>query len=141
MRILLADDDKNFASILKQELEEENFMVDVVANGVEAVMNFIGKAYDFLLMDLKMPGLSGVDALKIIKKLKPDTPCITFSGKAGPAERAEAVECGAMSCLQKPFAISQLKEEIRNHISQIEGVISAPGMIGGSQNKVLLEPN
>ena len=71
MRILLADDDKNFASILKKELEEENFMVDVVANGVEAVMNFIGKAYDFLLMDLKMPRLSGVDALRIIKKISP----------------------------------------------------------------------
>jgi DNA-binding response OmpR family regulator len=123
MKILLADDDKNFASILKQELEDESFMVDVVGNGVEAVLNFIAKTYDFLLMDLKMPGLSGIDALKIIKKLKPDTPCITFSGKAGAEERAEAVECGAMSCLQKPFAISKLKEEIRNHIPQKEGAL------------------
>ena len=122
MRILLADDDKNFASVLKQELEDENFIVDLAANGVEAVMNFIGKAYDFVLMDLKMPRLSGIDALKIIKKIAPGIPCLTFSGMAGPKERAEAVECGAMKCLEKPFSISQLKEDIKNYIPKPEEI-------------------
>jgi DNA-binding NtrC family response regulator len=63
-----------------------------------------------------MPKLSGIDALKIIKKLTPDVPCIAFSGKAGASERAEAVQCGALKCLEKPFALSQLKEDIKKHL-------------------------
>ncbi len=59
MNILLAEDDKNFGLILKSELEEEHHRVDLVANGVEAVLSFINKAYDFVLLDLRMPRLSG----------------------------------------------------------------------------------
>ncbi len=116
--ILLADDDKNFGAILKRELEEDNFIVDLVGDGVEAVLNFIAKAYDFLLLDLKMPRLNGIDTLKIIKKLNPDVPVIAFSGMAGDRERAQAVECGAEECLPKPFEIARLKKEIAQHLKE-----------------------
>ncbi len=115
MRILLVDDDRNFISVLKQELEEKDFSVDLAANGVEAVLSSINGLYDFLLMDLRMPRLSGLDALKIIKRLRPDMPCITFSGAAGVSERTESIQNGAMKCLEKPFSITQLQEEIESY--------------------------
>jgi len=116
--ILLVDDDKNFAQILKVELEGEAYIVDVAHDGVEAVLNFIHKVYDFVLLDIKMPRLSGIDALKIIKKLNPHVPAITFSGNAGKTEMAEALNCGAVECLAKPFEMGDLKTHIRNNVSK-----------------------
>lgn len=108
--ILLIEDDKNFGQILKDELEEERYTVDLVHDGVEGVLSFIAKAHDFVLLDLKMPRLPGTGALRIIKKLNPFVTAVTFSGNAGSAEMAEAVECGAIECLAKPFEIERLKE-------------------------------
>ena len=115
VNILLADDDKNFGLILKSELEEDHHRVDLVPNGVEAVLNFIKKPYDFVLLDLRMPRLSGTDALRIIKNLSPQVPVITFSGNAGRSEMAETLQCGAIKCFSKPFAIAELKEDIKNY--------------------------
>jgi two-component system, OmpR family, response regulator len=117
LNILLAEDDRNFGSILKSELEQESHCVDLVANGVDAVLNFISKAYDFVLLDLRMPRLGGTDALRIIKNLNPHVPAITFSGHAGSKEMEETLECGALKCFTKPFSISQLKDEIKEYFS------------------------
>lgn len=110
--ILLADDDQNFATILRKELEEENLQVDHVSNGVEAILKCIANPYDCVLLDLVMPGVDGLSALKIIKSLKPDTPVITISGRVGSKEMLESLACGAHSCLKKPFKIEDLKREI-----------------------------
>lgn len=118
-RILLADDDHNFATILKLELEEEHHQVDYVPNGVEAILKCIANPYDCVLLDLVMPGLGGLDALKIIKRLRPETPVITISGKAGPKEMSESLSCGAQKCLKKPFNIEDLQREV--HTLRKEG--------------------
>jgi two-component system response regulator AtoC len=115
-KILLADDDKNFNTVLKNELEEEKHAVDAVSDGVEAVLHFIDNIYDFVLLDIRMPRLNGIDALRIIKSINPHVPAITFSGKAGDLEMGESLKCGAIKCLGKPFGIAQLKNDIKNHV-------------------------
>lgn len=115
MKILLADDDRNFGTVLKNELEGERHAVDVVSDGVEAVLRFINSVYDFVLLDIRMPRLSGIDALRIIKKINPDVPAITFSGKAGDLEMAESLKYGAIKCFRKPFEIAQIKDSIKNY--------------------------
>jgi DNA-binding response OmpR family regulator len=117
LNILLADDDKNFGLILKSELEEEHHRVDLVSNGVEAVLSFLDNLYDFVLLDLRMPRLSGTDALRIIKNINPEVPAITFSGNAGKSEMSDTLQCGAIKCLSKPFSIGQLKDELRIYSS------------------------
>jgi DNA-binding response OmpR family regulator len=112
VKILLADDDNNFGTVLKNELEEDRHAVDVVHDGVEAVLRFINNVYDFVLLDLRMPRLNGIDVLRIIKTINPDTPAITFSGKAGDVEMKESLNCGAIRCFKKPFEIAQIKSEI-----------------------------
>lgn len=117
MRILLADDDYNFGYVLKKELEERNFIVDVVNNGVDAVLNFIKGDYGFLLLDIIMPCLNGLDALKIIKTLKgskainPQAQIITFSVESD-KYRDESIELGAVRCIGKPFSIEALSQFI-----------------------------
>ena len=116
MRILLADDDKNFGFIMKSELEDAGYSVDIVNDGVEALMSFIENDYKLVLLDLRMPALNGIDTLKVIKKLNNTVPAITFSSIAGDKEKAESIKAGALKCFSKPFEISKLKMEIGKHI-------------------------
>jgi DNA-binding response OmpR family regulator len=116
MHILLAEDDKNFGQVLKKELEEERYSIDLVQDGLEAVLGFIDKSYDLVLLDIAMPRLDGISALRIIKKVRPQVPVITFSGNAGSEKMEEAIRNGAMNCLTKPFKIDKLKELIRKQI-------------------------
>ena len=118
VRILLAEDDKNFGFILKGALEEDGLSVQLVPDGVEAVAAFIDKPYDFVLLDIKMPKLDGINALRLIKKIKPDVLALTFSGNAGSAEMLDSIKAGSNKCLIKPFQISELKDEIHKYLKQ-----------------------
>jgi DNA-binding response OmpR family regulator len=115
MKILIVEDDKNFGFVLKGELESAGYSAELAADGVEGVLKFIDGRYDFVLLDIKMPRLDGINALKIMKKMRPEVPAITYSGNAGSGETAESVRAGAIRCLTKPFEISQLKDEIRKY--------------------------
>ena len=118
MNILLAEDDRAFGTILKRELEDDGYTIDLVHDGVEAVLKAIENNYGFVILDIKMPRLDGIHALKIIKKLYPSIPAITISGNAGNGEMADSVRVGALRCFTKPFVIEQLKCDIRQHISR-----------------------
>ena len=113
MRILLADDDNRFGPVLRNELEAENYYVDLVSNGYEAVLRVLdGNKYDVVLLDIMMPLLDGRCALSIIKRLDPEIPVITFSGGAGKQEINDSLRLGAVKCLSKPFEIKELKYHI-----------------------------
>jgi two-component system response regulator AtoC len=115
-RILLAEDDKNFGFVLKGALEEDGLSVDLVPDGVEAVAAFMDKPYDFVLLDIKMPKLDGISALRLIKKVRPDVPSLTFSGNAGSTEMLDSIKAGSHRCLAKPFQLSELKDEIKKYL-------------------------
>jgi CheY-like chemotaxis protein len=119
MKILLAEDDKNFGIVLRGELEHDGNTVDIAYDGVEAVINFISKPeYDFIILDIKMPRLDGINALRIIRKLDPAVPAVTISGNAGSGEMLESISAGAIRCLTKPFEIAQLKAEMQKHAAR-----------------------
>lgn len=118
MNILIVEDEKNFSYVLKGELEEAGFSVDLAPDGVEAVLKFIEREYDFVVLDIKMPKLDGINALRIMKKLRPGVPAVTYSGNAGSGEMAESVRAGALRCLTKPFPIAQLREEVEKYRSR-----------------------
>ena len=113
IRILLADDDNNFGYVMKKELEEHDFTVDIVNDGVEAILNFVEMDYGFILLDIKMPRLNGMDTLKIMKTLKiskainPQVQVIIFSGE-NDDYREEALRAGAVRYISKPFNIEAL---------------------------------
>jgi len=122
MNILIAEDDRNFGKILKTELQEEGYTIELVNDGVEAVLRCIDEKYDFLVFDIKMPKLDGINALRIIKRMNPRIPAVTISGNAGSGEMAESVKVGAIRCLTKPFEIAQLKQEIKKQVARQSGV-------------------
>jgi DNA-binding response OmpR family regulator len=113
LNILLAEDDKNFGIVLKNELEEEGYSVSLINDGVEAVLNFIEEPYDLVLIDIKMPKLDGISAMKIIKKLKPAVPVIIFSGNTGFNYIEEMLKMGVIRYFLKPFEMEDLKKCIK----------------------------
>ncbi|MHB8836690.1 MAG: response regulator [Candidatus Methylomirabilia bacterium] len=122
MRILLAEDDRNFGRLVDTELSENGHEVDLVTDGVEAVLRCIDREYDFALLDIKMPRLDGINALRIIKRLRPGLPAITYSGNAGSGEMAESIRAGAVRCLTKPLSIARLLEEIEGYAARRQRV-------------------
>ena len=115
MNILLAEDDRNLGIVVESELEEDGYAVDLVNDGVGAVLKSLEKSYNFYF-DMKMPKLDGIHALRIIKKLDRYLPAIPFSGNAGQDEIADVLEAGAIGYLTKPFEIEELKESIKKQV-------------------------
>jgi DNA-binding response OmpR family regulator len=121
MKIIIAEDDKNFGYVLKGELEAAGYEADLAADGVEAVLKVIDQPYDFALLDITMPRLDGINCLRIMKRMRPGLPAITYSGNAGSGEMGESVKAGAIRCLTKPFEIAQVTEEIGKYLARRRG--------------------
>lgn len=109
IRILIADDDKNLRRILVSELSESNFEISETDSGIKAMDLLEKDEYDVLLLDLNMPGFSGIDVLKKMKTLEITTEAIILTGHATVSTAVEAMKLGAYDYLTKPFKIEELK--------------------------------
>jgi len=79
IRILLVDDEEHIRLLFKEELEEEGYLIDLASNGFEAIEKVRGERFDLVVLDIKMPGMDGIQALSEIKKLDKDQPVILCS--------------------------------------------------------------
>jgi CheY-like chemotaxis protein len=79
VRLLVVDDEENIRFLFKEELEEEGYEVDVASNGFEALEKIKKAAFGLVILDIKMPGMSGIQALNEIKNVNKDLPVILCS--------------------------------------------------------------
>lgn len=115
MRILLAEDETAIAGFLKEGLEEEGFAVDVANNGRQALdmaMDNLNE-YDIFLLDWMIPGISGIDICRNIRKENKTVPIIFLTAKDTVDDTVFALEAGANDYLKKPFAFEELLARIR----------------------------
>ena len=110
--VLVVDDEPVVANLIGRQIAADGYQVDIAGDGVEAVLKYIQKDYEFVVLDIAMPRLKGSDALRIMKAVKPHVPVVTVTGQVGRGEMAETVESGALACLAKPFTIQQLRDAI-----------------------------
>jgi DNA-binding NtrC family response regulator len=108
VKVLVADDDKNLRNVLMSELFDEGFDVDETDNGMKTVDLLEKNEYDVLLLDLNMPGLSGMDVLDKIKDLEISTEVVILTAYATVSTAVEAMKLGAYDYLTKPFQIEEL---------------------------------
>lgn len=113
MRILVAEDDVPFADFLCQQLQEEQFSVRVVRDGLEAQRLASEQPFDLVLLDLGLPGAPGLDVLRVIRAKKPDLPVLIVTGAALVEERVRGLDAGADDYLSKPFVFAELSARIR----------------------------
>jgi len=79
IRILLVDDEEHIRLLFKEELEEEGYLIDLASNGFEAIEKVKAQRFDLVVLDIKMPGMDGIQALNEIKKLNKDQHVILCS--------------------------------------------------------------
>ncbi|MDP0492051.1 MAG: glycosyltransferase [Verrucomicrobiota bacterium JB023] len=114
-KILLADDEDIVRRLGAMVLKKENYEVDVVDTG-EAAMSAMGEDYDAVLLDIYMPGLSGLEVLPKLKKLAPHTQVVVLSGSERAKDGAEAIKAGAFDFLSKPIQRDELAETLERAV-------------------------
>ncbi len=109
IHFLLVDDEKSFVETLALRLQERGFEVECAFSGEEAMERLKGdQSIDVVVLDRKMPGLDGVQAMKMIKKAQPLVEVILLTGYSDIASAVDAVRHGAFDYLEKPCEIDQL---------------------------------
>ncbi|MDQ7824478.1 MAG: response regulator [Candidatus Eremiobacteraeota bacterium] len=117
-RLLLVDDEKDFARSLKLYLEMENYEVDMVNSGSEALVKAENNSYHLVISDILMPEMDGYELRKKLRTI-PGTkkvPIILLTAKEADVESLKEIHDGATSFIMKPFEHTLLLDEIKNLI-------------------------
>ena len=113
MRILFAEDDRDLSRAVKALLEHSGYAVDVVDNGLDALDYAGSGAYDGMILDWMMPGLSGVQVLEKLRGRGNAAPCLMLTARDAVEDRVTGLDAGADDYLAKPFATSELLARVR----------------------------
>ena len=115
--ILVVDDDEGIRSLVKRYLNEKKYLVTTASNAENALEKIKIIKFDLIILDIMMPGKSGLDFLNQNKEYI-DTPVILLTAKGEPDERIEGLEMGADDYLPKPFEPKELDLRIKNIINK-----------------------
>lgn len=110
--VLLVDDEEQFLKVLSQRLEGRGIKVDTSTSGEDALQKVEGKSFDAIVLDLAMPGMSGIETLKRIRKENPDLQIIMLTGHGSVEKGVEAIKAGAVDFLEKPADMNKIMEKI-----------------------------
>lgn len=113
MKVLLVDDEKEMVSALAERLSFRDVDAEYVTCGKDAIALLGDNHFDVLVLDVKMPGLSGLETMEEIQKIKPEAKIIFLTGHGSTSDRKACKEAGASSYLMKPINIEVLIKEIK----------------------------
>lgn len=112
-KILLVDDEKDFIEALGERMENRGMNVSTTTSAKDAIKMVEEEPYDAIILDLQMPEMDGIEALKAIKKKNPDMQVILLTGHATVEKGIEAMKLGAMDLIEKPADIEIIAEKIK----------------------------
>ena len=113
MRILVVEDEHKVASFIARALREEAYAVDVAATGQKALELVLDARYDVILLDIRLPGLSGIEVCRELRQSGVETPILMLTARSLVPQRVEGLNAGADDYLTKPFAIAELRARVR----------------------------
>ena len=112
--LLVVDDEEGMRETLRDILEECDFAADTASNGLEAVDKVKTVDYDLVLMDVRMPVMGGIEALRNMRRLRPGLPIIMMTAYSSTSAETEACREGAQMMLYKPVDLDELLGSIRS---------------------------
>jgi two-component system, OmpR family, copper resistance phosphate regulon response regulator CusR len=113
MRLLVVEDDRKVASFIQSGLQQEGHAVDVLHDGLDAGEQAATVDYDAVVLDLMLPGRSGLQVLRDIRARKAEMPVIILTAKDSIDERITGLDGGADDYMVKPFALAELSARLR----------------------------
>ena len=129
--ILVVDDDNRIRDLVKQYLEENDFLITTAKDSLDAKKKLEIIKFDLLILDIMMPGQSGLSLTKNIKQNNLKTPIILLTAKDDAKDRVKGLEFGADDYLGKPFEARELLLRIKNILNKTKSKIFAEEIIIG----------
>lgn len=113
MNILIVEDEKDLAKIIKKRLERENFTTEIAYDGEEAIDKTIVNRYDLIILDIMIPKKNGLEVLVELREWKDKTPVLILTARDSLEEKVKGLNLGADDYLTKPFAFAELIARIK----------------------------
>jgi DNA-binding response OmpR family regulator len=130
MRVLVAEDDRGLRDVLARGLREQGYVVDPVADGSAAIQFLRSYEYAVVILDWRMPGLSGLDVLQWMRRRESPAAVLMLTARDAPADRVTGLDQGADDYLIKPFDFAELLARMRALQRRPRGV-QAPKLVIG----------
>ena len=141
MRLLLCEDEKTLSKVIKVLLTSNNYSVDTVFDGEEALDYIRTNIYDGIILDLMMPKINGIDVLKKIRSEGIKTPILILTAKAEIDDKVLGLDSGADDYLTKPFASKELvarsRALVRRGNTQLDSILKFHDLILDSSTLTL----
>lgn len=113
MKILVVEDEQKLAGFIHQGLQQAGYLVQISNNGSEALNKAASENFDLILLDLMLPGMTGIEILKNMRAFNISSPVIILSALNGTSQVVEALDLGAVDYIKKPFEWDELLARIR----------------------------
>jgi DNA-binding response OmpR family regulator len=133
---LIVDDEKNIRLALTMALEQLDVPVETAASGEEALEKIAAGGYGIMLLDLRMPGLDGMEVLRRVSKERPEIKVIIITAYGSIDLAVEAMKLGAVDFLQKPFEVTQVREMVRRILAKQEEAIEYADYIALAKKRI-----
>lgn len=118
-KILIVEDDRAIADIEKDFLEIEGYDVHICVDGTSGLKQACNEMYDLILLDLMLPGISGIDICRAIRS-KVDVPIFMVTAKSEDTEKIRGLGLGADDYISKPFSPTELVARVKAHLAQYD---------------------
>lgn len=134
IKILIVDDQPGMCETLSDIFEDYGYCSESAPDGGTAIEMNKKSFFDIILMDIIMPGINGVEALKVIKQINPDAIVILMTAYTAPDLIMEAQKAGVYECLTKPFKPSRLLDIIARLCKEKEELLNIRGKKGNAKS-------
>jgi len=121
MRLLLVEDEKPLAKVLKKGLEEQGFTVELSFDGEDGLFLAQNYAFDVILLDIMLPNINGLELLQTLRKSGVETPVLMVTAKREMHDKVTGLESGADDYISKPFDFPEVVARIRSAIRRSKG--------------------
>lgn len=134
-KILIVDDEEGMRIALSEALSRAGFETACCVDGIDAVSKLKSAKFSMVITDIKMPKMDGLDVLKEVKRLSPETPVVMITAYGTVDNAVEAMKEGACDYLLKPFSFENLVEIVKNGLSQAENLFAKQKKNSNNESK------
>jgi DNA-binding NtrC family response regulator len=123
LRVLIVDDEDDFRETIVKRLNARKIQAEGAASGIKALEVLKDKDFDVIVLDVKMPDMDGIETLRHIKKMKPETEVIMLTGHASVEFGLKGMQLGAFDYVMKPAPLNELLDTIGQAYNKKRGIL------------------